>query len=314
MASNAAHRAWGGIALVGAPTDVGASVRGSSLGPEALRVAGIHTALAELGYRVEDHGNLVGPANPQAAPAAGYRHLNEVTNWCTGVRDAVGSALAEGLMPVLLGGDHSLAMGSIAAARAHCDHTDRLLAVLWLDAHTDFNTAETSPSGNLHGMPLAILCGEGDARLLALGERTPILAPDQIALLGVRSIDAIEKRKVVAAGLDVHDMRRIDEEGMRASVDAVLERVARSGAHLHVSFDLDFADPGIAPGVGTPVPGGPSYREAQLCMEMIHDSGLLGSLDVVETNPARDDRNRTAELAVELVQSALGEQILARTT
>ncbi len=303
-----------GVALIGAPTDVGAAVRGSSLGPEALRVAGIDAALVELGYRVEDRGNLSGPANSQARPAAGYRHLHEVADWCARVRDAVAAALAEGLVPVLLGGDHSLAMGSIAAVRRHCDRGGRPLAVLWLDAHTDFNTPESSPSGNLHGMPLTVLCGTGHERLLALGERSPVLTPDQIALAGVRSIDAMEKRRVVAAGLDVHDMRRIDEDGMRAALGAVLERVARSGAHLHVSFDLDFADPGIAPGVGTPVPGGPTYREAQLCMEMIHDSGLLGSLDVVETNPARDDRNRTAELAVELVQSAFGERILARTT
>lgn len=311
-AANPGDRAH--LALIGAPTDVGASVRGASLGPEALRVAGIDAALAELGYRVEDRGNLAGPPNPQAAPQDGYRHLDEVAAWCTRVRDAVGAALVDGATPILLGGDHSLALGSVAAARAHCDRAGRPLFLLWLDAHADFNTPDSSPSGNLHGMALAALCGEGHARLLALGAHRPIVAPEQVALLGVRSIDALEKRQVAAAELEVHDMRAIDERGMRPAVAAVLERAARAGAHLHVSFDLDFADPVIAPGVSTPVPGGPTYREAQLCMEMIHDSGLLGSLDVVEVNPARDERNRTAELAVELVQSAFGERILARTT
>jgi arginase len=301
------------LALIGAPTDVGASVRGANLGPEALRVAGIEAALAELGYRVHDRGNVAGPRNPQAAPQEGYRHLSEVSSWCRSARDAVAEALAADELPILLGGDHSLALGSIAAVRAHCDRAGRPLAVLWLDAHTDFNTPASSPSGNLHGMPLAALCGHGHLDLLALAGATSVVEPAQVALLGVRSIDAIEKQQVVASGLQVQDMRRIDEFGMRAAVAELLERVARPGVHLHVSFDLDFADPEIAPGVGTPVPGGPTYREAQLCMEMIHDSGLLGSLDVVETNPARDDRNRTAELAVELVQSLFGEQILART-
>ncbi len=301
------------LALIGAPTDVGASVRGSSLGPEALRVAGIEAGLAELGYRVHDRGNLSGPRNPLAARHDGYRHLEEVLAWCRGTRDAVGAALADGELPLLLGGDHSLALGSIAAVHAHCERVGRPLAVLWLDSHTDFNTPTSSPSGNLHGMPLAALCGEGHPELLALAGATPVLEPAQVALLGIRSIDAIEQQQIIASGLQVQDMRRIDEFGMRAAVAEVLERIARPGVHLHVSFDLDFADPVIAPGVGTPVPGGPTYREAQLCMEMIHDSGLLGSLDVVETNPARDDRNRTAELAVELVQSLFGEQILART-
>lgn len=301
------------VAMIGAPSDTGAAVGGSSLGPEALRVAGLGRVLAGMGYRVADRGNLGGPVNPERPPEGGYRHLPEMATWCRLARDAVGDALAAAELPVLLGGDHALAIGSVAAVARHCAATRRPLAVLWLDAHADFNTADTSPSGNLQGMPLAVLCGQGPAELLDVGGDTPVLDPDRVALIGARSVDTAEKPRVAEHGLRIYDMRRIDEEGMRAVVAAALAEVAAEGAHLHVSFDLDFADPEIAPGVSVPVPGGISYREAQLCMEMIHDSGLLGSVDIVELNPARDVRNRTAELAVELVASLFGERILART-
>ena len=300
------------LGLIGAPSDVAAGTRGANLGPEALRVAGIEAALASMGYRVRDRGDVTGPRNPQRPPADGYRHLAETLAWCGAVRDEVGRALAEGETPILLGGDHSLSIGSVAAVARHCERVGRPLCVLWLDAHADCNTPETSPSGNLHGMPVAVLCGDGHPDLLALGHATPMIEPRRMLQVGIRSVDALEKVKVAEQGLVVHDMRRIDEIGMRAVMAEALDTVARMGAHLHVSFDLDFLDPAVAPGVGTPVPGGPTYREAQLCMEMIHDSGLLGSLDVVEVNPALDVHNRTAELAVELVESLFGEQILAR--
>jgi len=300
------------IGLIGAPCDVAAGTRGATMGPEALRVAGLPRALAGLGYSVHDHGNLAGPRNPERTRENGYRHLPETAAWARAARDACAAMLAAGELPVLMGGDHALSIGSVAAAGRHCAARDIPLSVLWIDAHADFNTADTSPSGNIHGMPVAVLCGEGPEELLALGHARPILDPAQVVQVGVRSVDAVEKRKVVERGIAVHDMRRIDENGMRAEMGAALDAVARRGGHLHVSFDLDVVDPTEAPGVGTPVPGGLNYREAQLCMEMIHDSGLLGSLDIVEVNPALDNRNRTAELAVELVESLFGEQILAR--
>ncbi|HEY8519098.1 MAG TPA: arginase [Gammaproteobacteria bacterium] len=302
------------VALIGAPTDVGAGARGSSMGPEALRVAGLDKSLRRLVPEVVDRGNLAGPANPEAEVRDGYRHLPEVLAWCTAVRDAVYASLASGELPVLMGGDHSLSVGSIAAVARWCAEREVPLAMLWLDAHADYNLPESSPSGNLHGMPLSIVTGHGPPALRALGHADPMLPADRIVQVGVRSVDRIEKRLVVESGLVVYDMRRIDELGMRVVMEQALEHVARKGAHLHVSFDVDFLDPSIAPGVPTTVRGGPTYREAQLCMEMIHDSGLLRSLDIMELNPAFDSHNRTAELVVELVESLFGQQILARAS
>ncbi len=282
------------------------------MGPEALRVAGLEQALRQIGQTVVDHGDLSGPPNPGAAPVGGYRHLDEVTAWCATVRDAVHAALGDGLFPILLGGDHSLAIGSIAGVAKHCAERKVPLTVLWLDAHADFNTPKTSPSGNIHGMSVAVAAGLGPDALTGIGHARPMVDPANVIQVGIRSVDHIEKGKVVEAGLEVHDMRDIDEDGMRKTMDVVLGRVASIGGHLHVSFDVDFLDPDIAPGVGTPVPGGPTYREAQLCMEMIYDSGLMGSLDIMELNPAYDDRNRTAKLVVDLVESLFGEQILSR--
>jgi arginase len=302
------------VALIGAPTDVGAGRRGASMGPEALRVAGIDKSLRRLGRDVIDRGNLSGPINPESARSDGYRHLTEVTAWCTAVRDAVYASLSAGEFPIVMGGDHSLAIGSVAAVARHCAERGKALAMLWLDAHADFNDAASSPSGNLHGMPVAVICGRGPRELTSLAERVPMLAADRIVQIGIRSVDEIEKRAVVESGLVVYDMRRIDELRMRTVMEQALAYVAREQAHLHVSFDVDFLDPAIAPGVPSTVPGGPTYREAQLCMEMIHDSGLLRSLDVMELNPALDEGNRTAELAVELVESLFGEEILSRAS
>lgn len=300
------------LALVGAPCDAGAGLRGTSLGPDALRIAGLARRLRGLGHRVRDCGNLSGPENPEAVVAGGYRHLDEVVAWTRGIHDAVHGVLAADECPIVLGGDHSVAIGSLMAVARHCADRGVPLSVLWLDAHADFNTAATTPSGNLHGMPVATLCGDGPAELLDLGHARPVLDAAHVFQVGVRSVDTVERRAVIESGVTIHDMRSIDELGMRAVMQRVLERIERIGGHLHVSFDLDFVDPGIAPGVGTPVPGGPDYREAQLCMEMIHDSGLTGSLDLVEVNPALDERNSTARLAVELVASLYGERILAR--
>ena len=297
--------------LIGAPTDVGASERGASMGPEALRVAGLARRLQEYGLRVEDRGNLAGPGNPGLPPTDGYRHLAEVVQWNRLVHDAVYTELRDGRLPVLLGGDHSLAVGSIGAVARHCRATGRRLRVLWLDAHADFNTHALSPSGNLHGMPLACLCGFGPPELLTIGGRTPAITPDVLRQVGIRSVDPGERRFVHEQGIEVFDMRYVDEVGMRATMEAALAGLDRD-THLHVSFDVDFLDPEIAPGVGTTVPGGPTYREAQLCMEMIADTGRLASLDIVELNPAFDVRNRTASLAVDLVESLFGKSTLMR--
>ena len=298
--------------IIGAPTDVGAGDRGASMGPEALRVAGLQGALRERGLDVLDLGNLSGPANPWQPPQQGYRHLAQVVYWNRAVHDAVFAELRQDRLPVLLGGDHSLSIGSISAVARRCREEGRKLRVLWLDAHADFNTSELSPSGNIHGMPLACLCGFGPRELVELAGTTgPAITPACVRQIGVRSVDAGEKRFVHEQRLEVFDMRYIDEMGMRQTMEHALSGLDND-THLHVSFDVDFLDPDIAPGVGTTVAGGPTYREAQLCMEMIADTRRLGSLDIVELNPAFDVRNKTAALAVDLVESLFGKSTLVR--
>ena len=299
------------ISLIGAPTDIGAGDRGASMGPEALRVAGLASALRARGLDVVDRGNVAGPFNPWLPPHDGYRHLEEVVAWNRAVMQAVAAELAQQRLPILLGGDHCLAIGSITAVARHCRDTGKHLTVLWLDAHADFNTSSITPSGNVHGMPVACLCGFGPDPLTGLGGTSPALSPEQIRQIGIRSVDAGEKKLVHDVGLDIYDMRYIDEVGMKRVMEEALLNLGPRD-HLHVSFDVDFLDPGIAPGVGTTIPGGPNYREAQLCMEMIADSGRLGSLDIMELNPALDVRNQTAALAVDLVESLFGKSTLMR--
>ena len=299
------------ISLIGAPTDIGAGDRGASMGPEALRVAGIAEALQARGLDVADRGNLFGPLNPWLPPSAGYRHLNQVIEWNREVMRAVSRELDARRLPVLLGGDHSLAIGSISAVANHCRANGKQLRILWLDAHADFNTSQITPSGNVHGMPVSCLCGLGPSELVELGGHVPAIEASCIRQIGIRSVDAGEKRLVRDRGLDIYDMRYIDEVGMKRAMEEALEGVD-ANTHLHVSFDVDFLDPDIAPGVGTTIPGGPNYREAQLVMEMIADTGRLGSLDVVELNPALDNKNATAKLAVDLVESLFGKSTLMR--
>ena len=299
------------VSLIGVPTDIGAGHRGASLGPEALRIAGLAQALAGRGVDVRDCGNLAGPANPWLPPVDGYRHLAQVVEWNTALMEASLGELRDGRMPVVLGGDHCLGIGSIAAVARHCRDTGKQLRVLWLDAHADFNTSAITPSGNVHGMPVACLCGLGPDTLTQLGGPAPLMQPHQFRQIGIRSVDPEEKRLVKQHGVDIYDMRYIDEIGMKRVMEQALAGVD-ADTHLHVSFDVDFLDPGIAPGVGTTVPGGPNYREAQLAMEMIADSGRMGSLDIVELNPVLDNRNMTAELAVDLVESLFGKSTLMR--
>ena len=296
------------IAIIGAPIEIGTSEPGALMGPAALRTAGLARTLGGLGHAVHDAGDVA-----PDSPAEG-RDLAAAGAWTRALSAAVAGALQDGALPVVIGGDHSLSLGSLDAVLRHCGAAARPLDVLWLDAHADFNTPETSPSGNVHGMPLAALCGEPGFSALFPDAARPRLEPARVHLFGLRSIDAGERALVTAAGVDVVDMRAIDEFGVIAPLRRILDRVAAEGGHLHVSFDIDFLDPGIAPGVGTTVPGGATFREAHLIMEMLHDSGLVGSLDVVELNPFLDERGRSARVLVELVASLFGRRILDRPT
>jgi arginase len=299
------------ISLIGAHTDIGAGMRGASMGPEALRVANLARTLEAHGLQVQDRGNLSGPSNPWLAPVDGYRHLDEVVAWNQSLHAAVYAELQQGRLPMVLGGDHCLGIGSISAVARHCRDTGKQLRVLWLDAHADFNTNALTPSGNIHGMPVACLCGFGPQALIEIGGQVPAISAQWVRQIGIRSVDQGEKRFVHEQGLEVFDMRFIDEMGMRASMALALADMD-DNTHLHVSFDVDFLDPTIAPGVGTTVPGGPTYREAQLCMEMIADTGRMASMDVMELNPALDEHNRTAVVAVDLIESLFGKSTLMR--
>ncbi len=300
------------IGLIGVPTDVGAGVRGACLGPEALRIAGLATSLTELGHKVADLGDLDGPPNPEEQPGNGCRNLREVSTWCRLLRDRTAEVADQGMTPVVLGGDHCIAMGSIAGIARHCSVAGKPLYVLWFDAHTDFNTPLSSPSGNVHGMPIAALCGRIEDPEFDLGVPTPVVDPGHINLFGIRSVDQVEKASLVDSGMKVFDMRAIDERSTFTIMREILEEVTAAKGHLHVSLDVDFLDPSIAPGVGTTVPGGVTYREAHLCMEMIAESGLMRSLDLVELNPLLDERNKSAELLVDLTGSLFGKATLHR--
>ncbi len=302
------------VSLIGAPTDIGAGARGASMGPEAMRVAGLAAALEARGVDVIDRGNLSGPANPWQPPVNGYRHLPEVVAWNQAVHDAMYAELKTGRLPILLGGDHCLGIGSISAVARHCREIGKKLRVLWLDAHADFNTSELTPSGNIHGMPVATLCGFGPPELVGIGgfsAAQPAISPKWVRQIGIRSVDQGEKAFVHEQDLEVFDMRYIDEMGMRHTMELALATLD-ANTHLHVSFDVDFLDPVMAPGVGTTVPGGPTYREAHLCMEMIADTGRMASLDLMELNPALDEKNRTAMVALDLIESLFGKSTLMR--
>lgn len=299
------------ISLIGVPTDIGAGARGASMGPEALRVARLTEMLEAHGLTVHDTGNLTGISNPWQPPANGYRHLPEVQKWNESLHGAMYAELNAGRLPIVLGGDHCLGIGSISAVSKYCREQRKKLRIIWLDAHADFNTSSLTPTGNIHGMPVAVLCGYGPDVLTKIGGTTPAINYADIRQIGIRSVDEGEKRFVHQVGLEVFDMRYIDEMGMKHTMTEALKDMDKN-THLHVSFDVDFLDPAIAPGVGTTVAGGPSYREAQLCMEMIADTGLLASLDIMELNPAFDVKNQTALLAVDLVNSLFGKSTLMR--
>ena len=299
------------IAIVGAPLDLGQDRRGVDMGPSAVRVAGLNARLASLGYEVTDLGNIPVEQAEAASPGQAHaKYLEEIAAACGLLGERVYRALAEGFVPVVLGGDHSVAVGSVSGvAKAYRERGEKI-GLIWLDAHADMNTPESSPSGNIHGMPLACLAGMGPRELTELLGPGPKVEPRNAVIVGLRDVDEMEKPHVRESGIRAFTMRDIDERGMRAVMEEAI-RIATAGtAGFHLSLDMDFVDPADAPGVGTPVRGGVTYREAHLAMEMICDSGKTIAMEVVEVNPVIDESNRTAGLAVELIMSGLGKRIL----
>jgi arginase len=299
------------IRVIGVPLDLGQSRRGVDMGPSAVRVAGLEARLEELGHVVEDAGNVtVAIPEQKKAGEANAKYLKEITVTCTKLADQVLKTLDAGKVPLVLGGDHSVGAGTVAGVAEFHRRQNQKIGLLWIDAHTDINTPETSPSGNVHGMPLAAIMGLGPAELANIFNFSPKVSPQNCVLVGVRDIDAIERENVRRAGIEVFTMRDIDERGMRTVMEEALRMAGRGTVGYHVSLDMDWIDPEDAPGVGTPVRGGATYREAHLAMEIIADHARMLSFEVVEVNPVIDEHNRTAELAVELSLSAFGKKIL----
>jgi len=293
------------IRILGVPMDLGQNRRGVDTGPSAVRYANLKTRLEELGHIVHDEGNIAVP-NPEEHVAEGTgRRLQAITTICQTVYDRACPWIEAGEYAIFLGGDHSISIGSVAAAAAHHEP----IGVIWIDAHSDFNTPETSPSGNIHGMPVATLIGEGPEPLVSIGHPGPKVDSTQIVQIGIRNLDGIERERLIHSGIHVFTMRHVDELGMAAVARQALDRLHHL-PRIHISLDMDSLDPSEAPGVGTPVPGGLTYREAHLLMEILGDSGRVESLDIVEINPILDESNKTAELAVELAASLLGRRIL----
>ncbi len=299
------------IRVIGVPLDLGQSRRGVDMGPSALRVAAIDAKLRELGHQVDDAGNVaVAQLEQKKEGHARARYLKEITATCTRLGEAVVKALEADMTPLVLGGDHSVAVGTISGVAEFHRRKEQRVGLIWIDAHSDINTPETSPSGNVHGMPLAAVMGLGPPELAGIFGFTPKVRPENCVLVGVRDVDPTERGNIRRAGIEVFTMRDIDERGMRTVMEEALRRAGRGTAGYHISLDMDWVDPEDAPGVGTPVRGGATYREAHLAMEIIADHGRLLSFEVVEINPVIDERNRTAELAVELTCSAFGKKIL----
>ena len=301
------------VRLLGIPVEDGAGRMGCEMGPSAYRTAGIAEAIAELGHEVEDLGNVArGPLPTVVSPYPHLRRLPEVAAWIDTVADAAHRA-SDGALPVFLGGDHALAAGTVPGVARRAAEEGRPLFVLWLDAHTDFHTLDTTQSGNLHGTPVAYFTG-ADGFYGCYPPLSRPVPPGNVAMVGIRSVDPAERRALAGSGITVHDMRALDEHGVGTLVWRFLERVAAANGRLHVSLDVDFLDPSIAPGVGTMVPGGATFREAHLIMEMLHDSGLVSSIDLVELNPFLDERGRTATLMVDLLASLMGRTVMDRPT
>lgn len=300
------------VHLIGVPLDLGSGRRGVDMGPSALRIAGLADRIAQLGIAVTDRGDIAAPIPETRRPAdPRKKYAREIGRVCLKLFDTALRSHQDGAIPLALGGDHSIAAGSVAASAAALSHSERgPLGLIWVDAHGDMNTPETSTSGNVHGMPLAALLGSEPAELAGFGGRRPAILPEHTVLLGIRNLDDREKERIRASGVHVITMKDVDREGIAAVAARAIDIAGRGTGGVHVSFDLDACDPVIAPGVGTPVKGGFDYREAHLIMEMVADSGQLVALDLVEVNPTLDVRNTTADFAVELALSALGQRIL----
>lgn len=294
------------IDIIGVPIDLGADRRGVDMGPSAIRYAHLHSKLQELGYTLNDTGNIEVPIQETCSITdPRLKYIDCIIPMARRVSGAVATSVQGGRFPLVLGGDHSLSVGSIRGAAKH-----KKLGVIWVDAHADFNTTETTPSGNIHGMPLAALCGLGDARLVSLWDETsPVVDPKRVAVIGARDLDPGEKRNLQEAGIMVQSMEQIDRMGMVAALEKAIDRVSRDADGIYLSFDMDSLDPRHAPGVGTPVPGGLTYREAHLACEVVAETGKLIGMDLVEVNPILDVQNQTAILAVEFIRSALGSRI-----
>ena len=300
------------IAVIGAPLDLGQGRRGVDMGPSAMRVAGLGPRLGALGFDVKDLGNIV-VAQPESLPDSGpaeARFLPEIAQSCEVLAHKVYNALGDGRVPLVLGGDHSIAAGTVAGIAHHYRDAGQKIGLLWIDAHADMNTPESSPSGNVHGMPLACCMGIGPDALTGICGFSPKVNPANVALVGIRDLDEVERTTLKSTGVRAFTMRDIDERGMRSVMDEAIGITTNGTAGFHLSLDLDFVDPAYAPGVGTPVRGGATYREAHLAMELVCDSGKMLSMEVVEVNPVIDEVNRTADLAVELILSAMGKRIL----
>src|SRR5271165_4183503 len=299
------------IAIIGAPLDLGAGRRGVDMGPSALRLAGLNSKLSSLGYTVEDLGN-VSVAQQESVPTGpdNARYLPQIAKTCTKLAQLVNSAMNANQFPLVLGGDHSVAVGTVAGVAASFNQRGERIGLIWIDAHADMNTPETSPSGNVHGMPLACCIGVGPSELTEILDFAPKVDPSNVVLIGIRAVDAREAEKVRKSGVTVFTMRDIDERGLRSIMESAIEIASQGTAGIHLSLDMDSVDPDEAPGVGTPVRGGMTYREAHLAMESVSDSGRLVSMEIVEVNPVLDTANRTALLGVELVMSAMGKRIL----
>ena len=304
------------IALLGIPIEIGAGQRGTLMGPDALRTAGLGRVLDQLGFAVEDHGNLAPPASCGTAGVSplNTKYYSQIEAWTRLISERAYLLARSGAVPIFMGGDHSLSMGSVNGVARHWQAVGRPLFVLWLDAHSDYNTPATTVTGNMHGMSAAFLCGEPGLDDLLGDQPRASIGSDRLDLFGIRSIDPLEKDLVRDRRIAMADMRAIDEFGVGVLIRRVIDRVRARDGVLHVSFDVDFLDPEVAPGVGTTVPGGATYREAHLVMELLHDSGLVRSLDVVELNPFLDERGQTARVAVELIGSLFGLQISDRPT
>jgi arginase len=299
------------IRIIGVPMDLGASRRGVDMGPSALRVAGLQARLKQLGRQVEDAGNVIVP-QPEEQPYGekNAKYLDEISETCKRVAEMVGDALEKGWLPLVLGGDHSIAVGTAAGTAAHFHKESKRIGLIWLDAHGDMNTPETSPSGNVHGMPLASIIGYGPPEMTGIAGVKPMVEPRNAVLVGIRELDTKERRLIKESGVRIFTMRDIDERGMREVMADAIRLASDDTAGISVSLDMDFVDPSDAPGVGTPVRGGATYREAHLALEMIADSKSMVSFELVEINPVIDLHNTTATLGVELVLSGLGKKIL----